>query len=387
MPYSFQKLLIKEMTGQLRAECQDFLDRHPESRIDHSPDWQAIVQSEQLENLFFYLVRDRGVLCGLVPVVIKEWPLDCRLGEIHLFYAPLMRLCILGEGFILPEVPHVLNQFIDLLAKDPSLRFDAIWLETLPVESPYYQFLQSSDAVTIHFRRFMRQEKRLHHRIRLPPTFQDYMNSFSGRHRGNLLRNPRKLANDTNKKVHIDLTTNSADVDRFITEAVKVSRKTYQWHLLQRGLQDPDALKRRLHLAAERGWLRSYLLKLDEEALAFMLGTQYNNRFEHVDIGYDYEFGKYRLGNILQILVMEDLFQRNPPRTFEFGIHADYKAEFGNESYEAVSTLLFRPTYYNLFAANLYRLCQMTSNAGVWCLDRIGGTKRIKNLIRRLSIR
>ena len=148
----------------------------------------------------------------------------------------------------------------------------------------------------------------------------------------------------------------------------------------------PETLKTRLRLAARNGWLRSYLLRLGEQPLAFLLGLQFRDRFLYQDVGFDQEWRSHRAGSILQLLALQNLFETDTPRTFEFGVHGEHKAEFGNETYAAETVFLFRPTAYTRLASTTVRATVRASDAATTALGRLGLKRRLKQLLRRRSV-
>ena len=83
------------------------------------------------------------------------------------------------------------------------------------------------------------------------------------------------------------------DVARFLEDAEAISSKTYQTHLLGLGIKKNDTFEERLHLAASRHWLRSYILYCKEQPTAFMVEYQHEGCFYYIDVGYDPEYAQY----------------------------------------------------------------------------------------------
>jgi CelD/BcsL family acetyltransferase involved in cellulose biosynthesis len=172
------------------------------------------------------------------------------------------------------------------------------------------------------------------------------------------------------------------EVSAFLEQAVKVSRKTYQWTLHQRGLSATDLLRRRLLFAAERGWMRSYLLHCGGNACAFLVGFQYRGRFLLDEIGFDPALAKYSVGTVLQLLTVEDLFNHNCPSIFDLQDYATYKEVLSTESYLQTKMFLFRRGAYSRFLRTGHHGCQLTTRTVSTVLDRLGWKSKIRKILR-----
>ena len=68
--------------------------------------------------------------------------------------------------------------------------------------------------------------------------------------------------------------------------------------------------ERAWQLLAARGWLRGYVLYLDEQPIAFELGELYRGRFDSLAGAYDPDYGQHRVGAYLLLKAIEDLGSR-----------------------------------------------------------------------------
>ena len=179
--------------------------------------------------------------------------------------------------------------------------------------------------------------------------------------------------------------TRPDQVDAFIEQAVEISRKTYQWQLLGQGLRDAAKLRRHLLFLAEHGWLRSYLLVCKDKPCAFVTGFQYGSRYYLDDMGFDPEWRDYSVGTVLQVGIIEDLFQNNRPEVYDLGEFGIHKEEFATLSYLQGKVFLFRPGVYGSLVKTAHWLCNATTAGVSSVVDRFGLKKRLKKLIRMSS--
>src|SRR5207245_1880184 len=193
--------------------------------------------------------------------------------------------------------------------------------------------------------------------VRFVGSFDDYMRKFSPKTRETWRRKMKKLSSSGELKL---VTVESPeDVDAFAEATVAVSHNTWQFNRAGRGVRDVDGFKRRLNLAASRGWLRSYLLTCGGIPCCFMGGFQYTGRFYYAEVGYDPAWKQFSAGTVLLLLVLQDLFERSTPQAIDFGDTGEYKFHFATDTYMEADFLLFRRGAYPFIAAGVHGACRM----------------------------
>jgi CelD/BcsL family acetyltransferase involved in cellulose biosynthesis len=97
-----------------------------------------------------------------------------------------------------------------------------------------------------------------------------------------------------------------------------------------------------IRLSLERGWLRVWMLYVDEEPVAFWWGVAYQGVLTIGSPGYDPEFAKDRVGYFVLRRMLEDLCLDEAVTVIDFGHgDADYKERFGTEVTTSSDELLF----------------------------------------------
>jgi hypothetical protein len=178
--------------------------------------------------------------------------------------------------------------------------------------------------------------------IRLPGDFQTYLMSLGAKSRQNIRREMRQLGKQFTSR--FERVTEEGQVESFLADAEAVSRRTYQWNVGQRMLDD-ETTRRSLRDRARRGELRCYSLALNGQACAFMRGKLAGGVFEFETAGFDPQFGKASPGAVLLMWAVRDLVESSVCTVFDFGSGGDdvgYKARFGNESHPCISLQLGR---------------------------------------------
>ena len=252
-----------------------------------------------------------------------------RAGERRLFSLPIREVHLFGASVLGHVDRAVWGGMLDAVAAE--FRFHVLTLGEVRLDSPLYP------AVVEQGGRFMVAElsrrPSLHWLIRLPADFEAYLMSLGAKSRQNIRREMRQL--DKQFASRFERVNDEHQVEAFLAAAESVSRKTYQWNVGQRVLDD-EASRRSLQDRARRGELRCYSLALNGQACAFMRGRLVGGVFEFETAGFDPQFARASPGAVLLMWAVRDLVESSACAVFDFGTGGDdvgYKARFGNESH------------------------------------------------------
>jgi CelD/BcsL family acetyltransferase involved in cellulose biosynthesis len=77
-----------------------------------------------------------------------------------------------------------------------------------------------------------------------------------------------------------------------------------------------------------------------------MLGYQYGGCYYYTDVGFDPAYAKWSVGSVLQLKVLQDLYQQDGrPELFDFSTgYGEHKERFGSESRLEANVLLMPRT-------------------------------------------
>jgi hypothetical protein len=133
-----------------------------------------------------------------------------------------------------------------------------------------------------------------------------------------------------------------AELREFYRLATALSARTYQMKLLGRGLaNEPVEQWARL---ASRGGARGWILMHGERPIAFIAGRVRGGVFEDEYIGYDPAYARLGPGNVLQYLVLEQLFAERSYRVWDFGEGEGlHKSRFANLCVPCADLYYFPP--------------------------------------------
>lgn len=370
----------EQVAGTAAAKCEAASHRIP---LHQKPVWLLHHHAHELQHLGAFFLHQGDETQGYAPFLIQKRRLKSYLGELNLFSFGLQCIRFLG----LPHFPEETSAYDHLFASALGLKqSEGLFLESLPSNSFLWNYLQHN-SVTHKLIRYAPSKTVEHFVINVPTSFDEYMTKFSSKTRSTLLRRIRKLEKAAGDKLRLERVTEEAQVDLFVENAVTVSRKTYQWHLLSLGLREPERLKAELKFLARRGWARCYLLWCNEKPIAFMLCRQDPMACYYIDVGFDPDWTQYSPGTVLQLLVLQDLFEFKKPSVFDFGTgEGEHKRFFGTSSYREADLYLLRPKPHALFACTVHRTTSAASSLAVGLLERLDLKKKIKKMVRRRSV-
>ena len=381
--YRLQRVEVANMSPSICREWVELLARMQSGSPMHDPRSlrEHAVHGDRQATAYFIYRGER--LCGVASFQVRDWPLKWQLGEFSIAHLPLRRLCLLRGGTALPEDEAAHALLFEEIVKQEQ-RFDAVYLEDIPIDSFLWNFVRDDPTTARLFFRYSASDSKPRVFLRLQGTFDEYMDKFSAKHRKNLKRSLRLFEEQAPGQVRSVRVTAPEEVESFLEQAVDISRKTYQWNLLGQGLRAP-VLKERLLFMARQGWLRAYLLKSRDIACAFVIGFQYEDRYYLDDMGYDPVWRDYSVGKLLQLYLIRDLFEYQTPQIYDMGEYGPHKEEFGNDSYLQGNLFLLSRRGYPRFICAGHRACATATAHASAIVERFGWKKRLKNLIRAWS--
>jgi hypothetical protein len=312
---------------------------HPNTDIDH---YLTVVTS--LENVIrphVILFSQKGQPKALAVGRLESKDMGITLGYKTLFKFKVPCLTILYGGLLgnwSNDISHLLvTELMNSLKRNEA---DIAWLNLLRADTQIYDIARKEPSFVC---RDHVMEINPHWKMTLPYSLLDFLQKMTSKHRYWLNRLPRVLEKDHPGKVVYKYYQDRAHLDQIFTDANEIARKTYQRNL-DAGFMDDSIMRRRLAVSADHGWLRTYLLYVDDKPCAFWIGTLYGKVF-HLDFtGYDNTYKRYEPGTILFMKMIEDL-TNNKVEEIDFGFgDAFYKQRFGDQQWSESSVYIYAPT-------------------------------------------
>jgi len=323
------------------------LQRHPNADIDF---YLQVLQSLPGPVRPHVLVAClNGTPVGFLVGRLENSRMDLKIGYAHLLRVRAHALTFIYGG-LLGEAGAGTSEILALeVAK--SLRqgeADFAFFNHLQADSPFYAALCRHAGV---FSRDCFPVLQTHRTMTIPGNTEEFWERFSPKVRKNQRWQAKKLLADHPGGVRISCFQQTSELERMIQDVEEVAKKTYQ-RGLGVGFVDDCATRNRLHLRAENGWLRTFVLYVSDRPCAFWVGTLYKGTFHSDSMGYDPEYSKYSPGMYMVMRVIEDFCQKDAAgqvATIDFGLgDAQYKEILGNVQWQDVSVYLFGSTLRGL---------------------------------------
>ncbi|MDR3437643.1 MAG: GNAT family N-acetyltransferase [Telmatospirillum sp.] len=134
------------------------------------------------------------------------------------------------------------------------------------------------------------------------------------------------------------------DLPKLMTSAETIAEKSYQRGIGVGFLRTPF-VEARLAFEARMGWLRGFVLYLDNQPCAFWIGSLRNGAFVSNYLAFDPTYSDYSPGMYLLLIAMEEIWaDGSAVRLFDFGGgDAPYKERLANVCIEETQIYIFAP--------------------------------------------
>jgi hypothetical protein len=194
----------------------------------------------------------------------------------------------------------------------------------------------------------------MHWALRLPNAVEDAFRGMSSKTLGRRRQEAHKLLRDHSGNVRVTCFSTPAQLERVVRDAEEVAKRTYH-RGLGVGFIDSTESRRRLLLAAQKGWLRAYVLYVADCPAGFWIGSLYRGILHGDFTAYDPDLSKYSPGAFLLMRIIEESC-RNSVTEIDFGFgDAWYKGVFCNRQWQEASVSIFAPHLRGI-ALKVFRL-------------------------------
>jgi hypothetical protein len=129
---------------------------------------------------------------------------------------------------------------------------------------------------------------------------------FFGKTRREVTRKTRNLQSAFPGKVRFKCFSQPSELDIGIRDAMVVSIATWQYCFGWNLLNTPQAHEG-FKFCARQGWLRVFVLYVEDLPCAFLIGQLYNNTFYCQHVGYDRNFARFSVGSLLTAWAFENM--------------------------------------------------------------------------------
>jgi CelD/BcsL family acetyltransferase involved in cellulose biosynthesis len=318
-------------------------------RLFQSPAWIAhAVSMGSIAPPAIAVVREAdGRLAGIVPVFHGKRTLHFDVKARRLWSADFRAIDVRGP-LMLDDAAGAFASILEALEERYRDAFDAVIWEDLPTESYWWPQLRRENGVRQRYIVHAPDAPVNNWLVTLPESFDEYLKQFSRKTRYNLGRQVRLLSEHASGRLEVVKFERQADVELFLAEAGRVAAVSWQGVLVGDRVTANEHWKAKLMSLASHGLLRSYLLRCNGTAIAYVFGYEYERVYHYVEVGYDPAAAEWSPGSVLLYLLVKDLIECGRIGTLYFGFgEIFYKKRFGNTTFPSTSVWLLRKTLSN----------------------------------------
>lgn len=273
------------------------------------------------------------------------------------------------------------EEYCDLFVREISRSLkageaDAAYLNYINVDSALYR---AAGTLTSKWRRDDSGARQPHFSATLPESSEAFYASLSYHARKKRKNMMRKLEK-TYPGAHIRVFQAPEEIDVLAEAAESIMHTSYQ-RGLGVGFMDSPESRDQLRRRAQRGWLRGYVLYLEDSPIAFWIGDLNQQTYRSDYTAYRSEYSAVSPGMYLMLKTIEQFCDDPARNVTEVDLalgQAEYKEMLGNRNWQEAAVYLFAPSAKGL----TLRLARgLTSGVDTFLkrvLTRLGLLQKIK---------
>lgn len=312
---------------------------------------------------------------ALLIARIEETPWEIRIGYKRLLKVPVRSLSIMYGGilgeFAWETESLVFNQISGCLKRR---EVDVVFFNHLRNESSFYNLVKSNSSFLGRDHSAVSQ---LHWKTIIKGSFDEFLLSRPKNFRNNIRKCTNRIHDKFGDGVTLDCFKSKETLNEAVARIESVASKTYH-RGLGCGFINNDSTWRRMEIAAERGWLRVFILSLEGNAVSFLTGAKCGQTFFPWATGYDPAFNELSPGTYLFINAIRELCGEDTTEIdFGFG-DAFYKHNICDESWLETSIYVFGPSWKGIMMSSMRLLNSSIHLLGERTLAKLGLLDRVK---------
>lgn len=319
--------------------------RHPNADIDLF--LSEISSRPQIVRPHVILLNRDGIPDAILVGRLEIGRMDLRVGYAR-FFRPQARTLTFIYGGLLGNLgsdsaDRLVREVLKCLRQGEA---EVAFFNHMKADSPLAESLRRVPGV---FSRDFFPAVHVHRAMDLPDNVEQLHRSLSRKVRKNQRWN--KLTREYKEGIEIRCFQNPEQIEEMAKTIEEVAKTTYH-RALGVGFSDSSAMRIRLRLKAEKGWLRAYVLYANGSPKAFWIGTLCQDVFHSDYMGYVPEFAQYSAGTYLVMKVIEG-FCANAANgkvsALDFGLgDSEWKEHLANRCWPDGPVYIFAPSVRGL---------------------------------------
>ena len=317
--------------------------------------WECFMDNKQLFLLTVYDETEK--LIGIAPLCMDKKKLVGITALKYMRFLGTMPISSDHLDFIINKgrEVEVLKAIVDYLFQE--IKWDLCLLSNIPISSLTGKLLRE----IMENRPFQSEISQVCPYMPLPTRIEDYYSSLSGNARNTIKRKRRNLQKEYDG-FEVITCEESDGIDSAMERLFELHEK--RWMVVKHKGNFTKSNVRKFHKNIARIFLKSdmlrlYFLRIQVKDAAALYTFKYNNKLFYYQGGWDPEWTRERVGNILTNLVIEDAINNGYSEYDFLRGTEDYKVRLTDKkreeldifipnSFKAKIYLLFRNLYHNI---------------------------------------
>jgi hypothetical protein len=312
---------------------------HPNADID----FYITIFNSRNEMICPYIIIVYQYDTPIVMIIgrLEKIKFECRIGY-QVIFKPFVRCLTVIYGGVLGNVTlsnseMVIAELMKTLTRNEA---DLIYFDHLESGSCIDRTVRTLPGI---LQRDLFQIPNVHWKMNLPETMEEFYQKFSSNTRHQLRRYIKKIEKAHPGNLSFKKFQNMDEVDKLYHDVEKIAQLTYHRGMGAGFIYNTENYHR-LELSASHGWLRAYILYIEDKPCSFYIGTLYSNTIYLSFTGYNPDYKKFEPGTVAFMKMIEDLINKEVKEVdFGFG-DAFYKQRFGDQNWRETSLYIYSRT-------------------------------------------
>ena len=190
--------------------------------------------------------------------------------------------------------------------------------------------------------------------MNFPKGLDAFLSSLCRSQRSKLRRKYKKVLDYFVGRLGVRQFCSVADLETAIPAMEEIARKSDKRRRFGWGFSDTPQIREQMAVAAEGGWLRIYVLHLEDKPAAFWMGTLYDRCLQADHVGYDPAWSQFSPGIFLFLNILEDLRNADIEVVDFGGRSSQLKQCFGASRRAGSQIHIYAPTVRGVRLSLLY---------------------------------
>ena len=246
-----------------------------------------------------------------------------------------------------------------ICAATRSKDVDLLCFRRLPLQSGLFRMLQQSPGL------LKERVPHVFHYSVVPLTAApgQHARALSGKNKREVRRKTRILGRTFPGKARVQCFSQPEELESGLRDAASVDVTTWQHHV-GCGLLDARGSFNNLAFCAGQGWLRIYVMYVDQSPVAYLIGQHYKQTFYCQYAGYHSGFSRFSVGSLLTAWVMKTLAAEGIEQVDLGEGGQEHNRRLGCRIYDEGTVHVYSPTLRGLYANMLFATTQTIRAVG-----------------------